>query len=78
MPIMQTRRQFLTALSLTSAAGMNNASGAFAQEDVLEMRSVRLARFGGLCLSPQYVVEDLLRADGFSDVSYVDIDKRRL
>ena len=78
MSIMHTRRRFITGLSLTGAAGLIGASRASAAEEVLETRSVRLARFGGLCLSPQYVVEDLLRADGFSDVSYVDIDKRRL
>jgi NitT/TauT family transport system substrate-binding protein len=41
-----------------------------AAEVRLETRSVRLTRFGELCLSPQYVAEELLRAEGFPEVSY--------
>src|SRR5262245_49464156 len=29
-------------------------------------------RIPTICLAPQYVVEDLLRAEGFTDVHYVD------
>ena len=73
----QTRRNFLAGISLASAAGLVGASPALAAGSTLETRSVRLTRFGGLCLSPQYVAEELLRAEGFVDVSYIDINKRR-
>ena len=77
MPMTQTRRNFLAGISLASAAGLVGASPALAAGSTLETRSVRLTRFGGLCLSPQYVAEELLRAEGFVDVSYIDINKRR-
>src|SRR6516164_3662572 len=76
MTTIQTRRRFLTTASLAGAAALIRAPPSPATEG-LETTSVRLTRFGGLCISPQYVAEDLLRAEGFADVSYVDVDKRR-
>jgi NitT/TauT family transport system substrate-binding protein len=63
-------------MALAGAAGLLPAAPALTAEDRLETTSVRLTRFGGLCLSPQYVAEELLRAEGFADVSYRDINKR--
>jgi NitT/TauT family transport system substrate-binding protein len=40
-------------------------------EPVLETTSVRLAKISGICIAPQYVAEELLRAAGFTDVRYV-------
>jgi NitT/TauT family transport system substrate-binding protein len=77
MLMIQTRRKFLTGMSVASVASLVGAPDALATEEVVETRAVRFTRFGGLCLSPQYVAEDLLRAEGFEDVAYVDIDKRR-
>jgi NitT/TauT family transport system substrate-binding protein len=34
---------------------------------------VRLPKVLGVCVSPQYVAEELLRAEGFSDIRYVEI-----
>ena len=31
----------------------------------------RLAKIQGICIAPQYVVDELLRAEGFSDINYV-------
>jgi NitT/TauT family transport system substrate-binding protein len=77
MTTMQIRRRFLATVSATGSAGFMPMTRCFAAEGQLETTSVRLTRFGGLCLSPQYVAEDLLRAEGFVDVGYVDINKRR-
>ena len=33
--------------------------------------------FPGICLAPQYVAEDLLRAEGFTDVEYVEFPTER-
>jgi len=71
MPITQTRRQFLTGLSLTGAAGLLRAPSAPAAEGGLETTTVRIARVDGICIAPQYVAEELLRAEGFTDVRYV-------
>jgi len=34
---------------------------------------VRLAKVPVICLAPQYVSEELLRAEGFTDIRYLDI-----
>ena len=70
MPIMQTRRRFLTTLSLAGAAGLLHAPPSQAAEGPLETTSVRLPKVLGVCVSPQYVAEDLLRAEGFTDILY--------
>jgi NitT/TauT family transport system substrate-binding protein len=73
MPTTQTRRAFLTALSLTGAAGILSPRGTRAAESPLETTSVRIAKIGAICLAPQYVSEDLLRAEGFTDIRYVEV-----
>src|SRR5262249_57873808 len=40
-------------------------------EPALETTSVRLAKNTGICIAPQYVAEELLREEGFTDVRYV-------
>jgi NitT/TauT family transport system substrate-binding protein len=75
MPTTQTRRRFLTMTALT-AAGIVPARGAWAAEPALETTTVRLGRAPVICFAPQYVCEALLRADGFTDVRYVDRTSR--
>jgi NitT/TauT family transport system substrate-binding protein len=72
MTLMQTRRRFLTTVSLAGAAGILPPRRAWAAEPALETTTVRLGRFSAICFAPQYVCEALLRADGFTDVRYVD------
>ena len=43
----------------------------YAQEAPPETTTVRLGKIYGICIAPQYVAEDLLRAEGFTDVRYV-------
>jgi NitT/TauT family transport system substrate-binding protein len=71
MPMTHTRRRFLTTLSLVGAAGLAGPQRAFAAESPLETASVRLNDGPGICIAPQYVAEELLRAEGFADVRYV-------
>jgi NitT/TauT family transport system substrate-binding protein len=74
MPMMQTRRRFLSSLSVAGAAGFlqTPVPRARAAERALETTSVRLAKIPVICFAPQYVCEALLRAEGFTDVGYVD------
>ena len=74
MAVAQTRRRFLTALSLASAAGLLEGRQTPAAEGTLETTSVRLPKVIGVCISPQDVAEELLRAEGFTDVHYIEID----
>src|SRR5437016_14259163 len=73
MPTTQTRRRFLTTTTLAGAvAGVLPPRRAWAAESVLETTTVRLGRLPVICFAPQYVCEALLRAEGFTDVRYVD------
>jgi NitT/TauT family transport system substrate-binding protein len=74
MPIMQTRRQFLTTLALAPAAGFLRPPPALAAEGDLETMTVRLPKNFGICISPQYAAEELLHAEGFTDVRYVETE----
>jgi NitT/TauT family transport system substrate-binding protein len=72
MLIIQTRRRFLTTLSVAGGAVLLGARPAPAAEGALETTTVRLARNPGICIAPQYVAEELLRAEGFTDIRYVE------
>jgi NitT/TauT family transport system substrate-binding protein len=72
MPLIQTRRQFLTALSLAGAAGLVGEQRGHAAERALDASVVRILKNPGICIAPQYVAEELLRAEGFTDIRYVD------
>jgi NitT/TauT family transport system substrate-binding protein len=72
MPLIQTRRHFLTTLSMTGAAGLLPAPRVSAAESPLETAAVRLLKTPGICLAPQYLSEALLRAEGFTHVEYVE------
>jgi NitT/TauT family transport system substrate-binding protein len=74
MPIIQTRRRFLTTTAVAGAAGFLPVPipRAWAAEPALETTTVRLAKLPVICAAPQYVCEALLRAEGFTDIRYVD------
>jgi hypothetical protein len=64
------RRQFLAGLAATAAALWRSY---LADADVQpEITTIRLAKPPALCVAPQFIVEELLRADGFTDIRYVD------
>src|SRR5215471_11176447 len=72
MPIVQTRRRFLNTLSLAGAAGLLGTRPVLAEEGSLETTAVRFEKSAALCIAPQYLVEELLRADGFTDIRYIE------
>ena len=72
MPVRQTRRRFLETLSLAGAAGLIRARQSPAAEEALETTSVRLLKGTPICGAPVYVAEELLRAEGFTDIRYVE------
>jgi len=75
MPIIQTRRRFLTTLASDGAAGLTRPPRAFAAEGPLETTAVRLVKTTGanVCVAPEYLAGELLRAEGFTDIRYVDM-----
>ena len=68
----QTRRRFLTNLSLAGSAGLVRAPSAPAAEALLETTTVRISKDLAICEAPLELAEELLRAEGFTDVRYVD------
>jgi NitT/TauT family transport system substrate-binding protein len=71
MRIMQSRRGFMACASGAGAAALIDAGPAFAKEGPLETTTVRLTSASGICVAPQYLAAELLRADGFANVSFV-------
>jgi NitT/TauT family transport system substrate-binding protein len=72
MPLIQTRRQFLTGISLAGAGGFVRAARVLAAEGPPETTSVRFVKNPVICIAPQYAAEELLRAEGFTDIGYVE------
>jgi len=70
MSTIQTRRRFLTRISLAGAS-LACPPPLLAAEGPLETTTVRLQK-PALCVSPLYISEELLRAEGFTDLRYVD------
>ena len=73
MPTTQTRRRFLTTLAAAGAASFTHARRTLAAEPPLETTTLRLAKTPDICGAPQYLAEQLLRAEGFADILYIDV-----
>src|SRR5262245_23602469 len=71
IPTAQDRRRFLATLAATAAAGLVGPPNSKAQDGRLETTTVRIGRKTGICIAPHYVADELLRAEGFTDVSHV-------
>jgi NitT/TauT family transport system substrate-binding protein len=71
MQIIQSRRDFLASASSAAAAGLVGVGRPLADEESLETTAIRLVRTSGICVAPIYIAEELLRAEGFSDIRYV-------
>jgi NitT/TauT family transport system substrate-binding protein len=72
MEVSQSRRRFLSTISLAGAACFVRAPVAVAAEGPPETTSVRFMRTPSLCHAPQFVAEELLRAGGFTDIQYIE------
>ena len=73
MQTLKSRRRFLAGLSAAGATGfVGSAQPAYA-EPPPETTTVRLAKyFRAVCEAPKNVAEELLRAEGFTDVRYIE------
>ncbi len=69
---MTTRRAFLRGLAYGGAAGLLGLrSRAGAAEPPPETTRIRLSKVPSVCVAPQYVAEEFLTSEGFTDVRYV-------
>ena len=71
MHIMQSRRDFLAGLSAAGTAGAFGSGTSLADEGPPETTTIRIAKTLGICSAPQYIADDLLRAEGFTDIPYM-------
>ena len=70
-----TGRRFLSTLSAAGAASILAARRSSSQEAPPETGTIRLAKIPGICIAPQYVAEELLRGEGFTNVQYVELSQ---
>jgi NitT/TauT family transport system substrate-binding protein len=76
MQIRQSRRRFLASASV-AAAGVLGTQPSLADDGPLETTTVRLPRWvnRGYCWTAEYIAGELMRADGLTDVRYVEGDR---
>jgi NitT/TauT family transport system substrate-binding protein len=72
MRSIQTRRSLLTTAAMAGVASVLRAPPVLAADGALETTTVRVGK-GSLCAAPTYLAEELLRAEGFTDVRYPDM-----
>ena len=70
---MMERRTFVRALVAGGAGLLGSARAGLGAESPPETTHIRLGRypFDVACVAPQWVAEDLLRAEGFKTIEYV-------
>jgi NitT/TauT family transport system substrate-binding protein len=69
-----SRREFLTTTALAGTGALVGLpSESRAAEPAPETTRIRLTSIPGVCVAPQYVSEELLRVEGFTDVQYVKV-----
>ena len=68
-----SRRRFLRGLTLLGTAGLLGVHPTpSAAEPPPETTKIRLFKISGICIAPQYVAEEFLRGEGFTEVQYVE------
>jgi ABC-type nitrate/sulfonate/bicarbonate transport system substrate-binding protein len=66
-----SRRNFLTRASMLGTAALVGFPRPAVAEPPPEITKIRLVQNGAICLAPQYLAEELLHLEGFSQVEYV-------
>ena len=68
------RRTLLRGAAATGvAAALAGRSRTADAEPPPETTRLRIAQFPSICVAPQYIVTELLRAEGFTDIDYVKV-----
>ncbi len=70
-----SRRRFLGGVTLAGTAGLLGLHPRrAAAEPPPETTRLRLHKIAGICIAPQYVAEELLYLEGFTEVQYVEME----
>jgi len=70
-----SRRRFLANTSALGAASLLTLPQRAAAEPPPETTRLRLVKVPIICLAPEYIAEELLRLEGFSDIEYAPLDE---
>jgi NitT/TauT family transport system substrate-binding protein len=73
MSMMQTRRRVLETAALAGVAGTLPLLGARASEPGPETTTIKLPKSPAICTMPQMITGQLLQAEGFTEIRYVDV-----
>jgi NitT/TauT family transport system substrate-binding protein len=69
-----SRREFIKDMTLAgTAAVLGLRSNAFAAERPPETARIRIPQIPSACRSPEWIAEELLRTEGFTDVQYAPV-----
>ena len=66
------RRRFISGIAAAAGASLLRSVSINAAEGGPETTSVTLAKTPALCIAPQFIAEELLRAEGFTEIQYVE------
>src|SRR6516165_9866717 len=72
MPTNHTRRRLIGTAASAGFACMLPPVGARAVEPSLETTTIKLPRDPAICTMPQMITEQLLQAEGFTEIHFVD------
>ncbi len=67
------RRRFLTGAASLSAAALLGTAGSICAEPPPEVKRIRLAHDIAVCIAPQYLAEEFLHLEGFTQVEWVKL-----
>ena len=70
--VLQTRRRFLRTAAFVGVAGVLPLLAARAAEPAPETTTVKLPIEPAICTMPQVITRQLLQAEGFTDIRFVD------
>jgi NitT/TauT family transport system substrate-binding protein len=73
----QTRRRFLSTLPLAGATALFGVCPTALAEEPPETRTIRFAKNASICIFPQIYLQSLLRAEGFTEIGYVEASAER-
>jgi NitT/TauT family transport system substrate-binding protein len=71
MQTSQSRRAFLATLSAAGATSLLGDRGSLADDGPPEVTTLRIGYDSSICLAPNFIAEDLLRAEGFTKIEYM-------
>ena len=73
-----TRRDFLAKISLAGAGALfRSTANSLAAEPLPETKRIRIPQIPSACRSPEWIAEELLRVEGFTDVQYIPVQGTR-